>query len=60
MIWRWLICFSATLGVAAGALVSGEVELTNSKNLAVRKHKDYAGVVLVARARGPRRARHAA
>jgi plastocyanin len=46
MIWRWLICFSATLGVAAGALVTGEVELTNSKNLAVRKHKDYAGVVL--------------
>jgi plastocyanin len=32
--------------VAAGALVTGEVELTNSKNLAVRKHKDYAGVVL--------------
>jgi plastocyanin len=46
MIWRWLICFSATFGVAAGALVTGEVELTNSKNLAVRKHKDYAGVVL--------------
>ena len=46
MIWRWLICFSATLGVAAGALVTGEVELTNSKNAAVRKHKDYAGVVL--------------
>ena len=46
MIWRWLICFSVTLGVAAGALVSGEVELTNSKNLAVRKHRDYAGVVL--------------
>jgi plastocyanin len=46
MIWRWLICFSGTLGVAAGALVTGEVELTNSKNLAVRKHKDYAGVVL--------------
>ena len=46
MIWRWLICFSTALGVAAGALVTGEVELTNSKNLAVRKHKDYAGVVL--------------
>ena len=29
-----------------GALVTGEVELTNSKNLAVRRHKDYAGVVL--------------
>jgi plastocyanin len=32
--------------VALGAQVTGEVELTNSKNLAVRKHKDYAGVVL--------------
>lgn len=46
MIWRWLICFSVGLGVALGALVTGEVELTNSKNLAARKHKDYAGVVL--------------
>jgi plastocyanin len=34
------------LGMALGAVVSGEVELTNSKNLAVRKHRDYAGVVL--------------
>ena len=32
--------------MALGAVVSGEVELTNSKNLAVRKHRDYAGVVL--------------
>ena len=46
MIWRWLICSSVGLGVAFGALVTGEVELTNSKNLAVRKHKDYEGVVL--------------
>src|SRR3954453_21216267 len=46
MIWRWLICSSVGLGVALGALVTGEVELTNSKNAAVRKHKDYAGVVL--------------
>ena len=46
MIWRWLICSSVGLGVAVGALVTGDVELTNSKNLAVRKHKDYAGVVL--------------
>ena len=46
MIWRWLICSSVGLGVALGALVTGEVELTNSRNLAVRKHKDYAGVVL--------------
>jgi plastocyanin len=34
------------LGLAYGGTVTGEVELTNSKNLAVRKHKDYAGVVL--------------
>jgi hypothetical protein len=46
MIWRWLICFSVGLGVALGAQVTGEVELTNSKNLAVRKHRDYTGVVL--------------
>src|ERR1035438_8937007 len=46
MIWRWLICSSVGLGMAACAVVSGEVELTNSRNLAVRKHKDYAGVVL--------------
>jgi plastocyanin len=46
MIWRWLICSSVGLGVAFGALVTGEVELSNSKYLAVRKHKDYAGVVL--------------
>jgi hypothetical protein len=32
--------------LALGAHVTGEVELTNSRNLAVRKHKDYAGVVL--------------
>jgi plastocyanin len=32
--------------MALGAQVAGEVELTNSRNLAVRRHKDYAGVVL--------------
>jgi plastocyanin len=32
--------------VALGAVVAGKVELSNSTNLAVRKHKDYAGVVL--------------
>ena len=46
MIWRWLISSSVVLGMALGAQVAGEVELTNSRNLAVRKHKDYAGVVL--------------
>src|SRR4051812_10692343 len=46
MIWRWLICSSVSLGLAFAASVTGEVELTNSRNTAVRKHKDYAGVVL--------------
>ena len=54
MIWRWLISFSVCIsagmglcpGLALGASVSGEVELTNSKNLSARRHKDYAGVVL--------------
>jgi plastocyanin len=46
MICRWLICFSACLGLAFAASVAGESELTNSKNAAVRKHKDYSGVVL--------------
>jgi plastocyanin len=46
MIWRWLICSSVGLGAALGAHVAGEVELSNSRNLAVRRHKDYAGVVL--------------
>src|SRR5690349_11216190 len=46
MIWRWLICSSVGLGLAFAASVTGEVELTNSRNLAVRKHKDYSGVVL--------------
>ncbi|MCU1238364.1 MAG: hypothetical protein JWP63_6331 [Candidatus Solibacter sp.] len=46
MIWRWLTFFSVGLGLAAAAGVTGEVELTNSKNAAVRRHKDYAGVVL--------------
>lgn len=46
MMWRWLICFNLALGIALGAVVGGEVELTNSKNLTVRRHKDYGGVVL--------------
>jgi len=46
MIWRWLICSSVALGLVFAASVTGEIELTNSKNVAVRKHKDYAGVVL--------------
>jgi plastocyanin len=46
MILRWLISFSVGLGLASGANVTGQIELTNSKNAAVRRHKDYAGVVL--------------
>jgi hypothetical protein len=46
MIWRWLICSSVGLGVALGAQVTGKVELSNSTNAAVRRHKDYQGVVL--------------
>jgi len=46
MIWRWLIVFS-TCGaqVLGSATVSGQVELTNSRNAAARRH-DYSGVVL--------------
>jgi plastocyanin len=32
--------------MALGALVTGKVELSNSTNAAVRRHKDYEGVVL--------------
>ena len=46
MIWRWLICSSVGVGLAFAASVTGEIELTNSRNAAVRKHRDYAGVVL--------------
>jgi plastocyanin len=46
MIWRWLICSSIGFGLASAAAVTGEIELTNSKNAAVRRHKDYAGVVI--------------
>jgi len=51
MIWRWLIFSSAALWLAApspvrAAAVSGEVEITNSRDAAVRKRKDYTGVVL--------------
>jgi plastocyanin len=54
MTWRWLIISSATLGVAALAAfappapstVSGSVEITNSTDPAVRRNKDYTGVIL--------------
>ncbi len=50
MIWRWLIFFSLGLPAppaqAAAGAVSGSVEITNSHNPAVRKNKDYTGVIL--------------
>ena len=45
MIWRWLICFSAFLGLVHGASLTGQVELTNSQDLSARRH-NYSGVVL--------------
>lgn len=51
MTWRWLIFSSAALwlglpGSARAAAVSGEVEITNSRDAGVRKRKNYGGVVL--------------
>jgi hypothetical protein len=50
MIWLWLISFSV-LGLscaqpAGAAVVSGHVELLDSREPGVRKHKDYSGVVV--------------
>jgi plastocyanin len=51
MTWRWAISFSVSLSfavpaVAGAAAVAGAVEITNSKDPAVRRNKDYSGVVL--------------
>jgi len=58
MIWRWLIFFSVGFGMGGGSIghssptgaasgtVSGAVEITNSREPAVRRNKDYSGVVL--------------
>ena len=52
MIWRWLICSSAALWLIGAtpavraATVTGAVEITNSHDAAVRKRKDYTGVVV--------------
>jgi plastocyanin len=45
MIWRWLTLFSAAV-CAGAATLGGQVELTNSREPAVRRHNDYSGVVL--------------
>jgi plastocyanin len=44
MIWRWLIFSSLT--AAQAATITGQIELTNSLDPAVHRHKDYSGVVL--------------
>ena len=51
MTWRWAIFFSMglwPLPAPTGGLatVAGSVEITNSRDAAVRKNKDYSGVVL--------------
>ena len=50
MMWRWVTFFSIAVwatpaGTAGTAAVSGAVEITNSREPAVR-HKDYSGVVI--------------
>ncbi len=51
MIWRWVIFSSAAFwliapGTVEAATVNGQVEITNSRDAAVRKRKDYTGVLL--------------
>ena len=51
MIWRWVIFSSAALWLITpravqAATLSGQVEITNSRDAAVRKRKDYTGVLL--------------
>lgn len=43
--WRWVIFFSLLAAVRAGT-VAGRVELVNSADAEVRRHRDYRGVVL--------------
>src|SRR5579872_1601010 len=50
MTWRWLICSSLAMALApappaSAGSVTGQVELTNSRDPAVRRH-NYSGVVL--------------
>jgi plastocyanin len=45
MTWRWVICSSWIAANLSAATVSGQVEITNSLNRTVQKHKDYSGVV---------------
>jgi len=43
---RQTVLFLLLPAIALAGSVSGEVELTNSKDAAVRKHRDYSGVVI--------------
>ena len=43
---RWLICFSASLLPLCAAVVSGRVELRDSRYAAVRSRHDFSGVVI--------------
>src|ERR1700683_3689871 len=45
MTWRWVICSSWIAANLCAATVSGQVEITNSVDPTVQKHKDYSGVV---------------
>jgi plastocyanin len=45
MTWHWVICFSWIAANLCAATVSGQVEITNSVDPTVQKHKDYSGVV---------------
>jgi plastocyanin len=46
MIWRWVICFSLVALPAFPAIVTGKVELRDSRDPAVKKRLDYSGVVI--------------
>jgi plastocyanin len=49
MTWRWLTAFSLAVAIAPSGIagnVTGAVEITNSHDPAVRKNKDYSGVVI--------------
>ena len=48
MIWRWLICFSATALYTHAATISGSVVLRDSRVEAVSRGKDFSGVIVSA------------
>jgi plastocyanin len=46
MTWRWLILFSLTGVLAQAGILTGQIELRDSREKAVQKGRDYSGVVL--------------